>query len=103
MNHCHFFERAIFVEGTSSRATVAGRIGLETTSAGALAEDITTLEILVLVDTVGLGRVVDDALGDSGVGGVAGVSGVDNAPAIVEMTDLRLNEVFVRRQKENST
>jgi hypothetical protein len=78
-------------------------IGLETTSACALAEDITTLEILVLVDTVGPGRVMDDALGDSGVGGVAGVSGVDNAPAIVETTDSRLNEVFVRRQKENST
>jgi hypothetical protein len=47
---------------------------------------------------------VDEALGDSGVGGVARVSGVDNAPAIVETTDLRLNEVFVgRRQKENST
>jgi hypothetical protein len=104
VNHCHFFDRGIFVEGASSCATVAGGTGLETTSAGALAEDVATLEILVLVDTVGLGRAVDEVLGDSGVGGVARVSGVDNAPDIVKTTDLRFSEVFVgKRQKENST
>jgi hypothetical protein len=93
VSHCHFFERGIFAEGASSCATVAGGSGLETTSVGALAGDVATLGILVLVGTVGSGRVVDDAIVGLGAGGVAHVSCV---PAIANMTDLRLDEVFVK-------